>query len=647
MFALSWSSFRQRWPLFAGALVSVAFGVALVTSAVQIAASATPPDLRSGLDRVEWERLRTGYDDVATIMTMAALLAAFLTVFIVATTFAFTVDQRRRDLALLRLVGVGTGQVRRILVGEASLLGAAGVAVGVPLSVPVAGAQLWFVERAGFLPDGYTLVWRAWPSLLGAGAGLAVAVLGVLAASRRAARIPPLAALREDDTAARAMTVGRWAVGLGLAALTGVLAALAPVAGLVAALPLSLGVAVFGGIGLSLLSPLAVPLAGRVLGFLLRGSTIGAVATANVRHAVRRSASTAAPLIVLVALVIGLAGTLGAVARASEIELRDTTVGDLVVETAGRHAGRVAALPGVASASVEVEAPVMLDVDVLNGGEAERERITSGIVVVDPARYPRAHPVHPIAGSLADVRGPAIAMVQHTSDGERLRIGQRALIDLGGRRRKVRIAAILPETLDTSRQVLVPDGLLPPELLADAPARVIVRAAGDAGRAEVTRTVGERRLGTVATIDGWITGSVAAQQRTNDATMMVLLGLSGLYAAMAVVNAVIMAGAARGHELAVVRMTGLTTRQVLLLTLVESVTVTAIGLALGAVVVAAALTCIALAAAATIGTAVVAPPTTLIMGVTIGALLVTAATTAATTWRTTRRRPIHVAASRE
>ncbi|MEU9838070.1 hypothetical protein AB0C69_02495 [Actinomadura sp. NPDC048032] len=98
---------------------------------------------------------------------------------------------------------------------------------------------------------------------------------------------------------------------------------------------------------------------------------------------------------------------------------------------------------------------------------------------------------------------------------------------------------------------------------------------------------------------------------------------------MAVVNAVIMAGAARGRELAVVRMTGLTTRQVLLMTLVESVTVTvtALGLALGAVVV--------------------APPTTLIMGVTIGALLVTAATTAATTWRITRRRPIHVAASRE
>ncbi len=48
------------------------------------------------------------------------LLAATITVFIVATTFAFTVTQRRRELGLLRAVGATPGQVRRMLLAEAS-----------------------------------------------------------------------------------------------------------------------------------------------------------------------------------------------------------------------------------------------------------------------------------------------------------------------------------------------------------------------------------------------------------------------------------------------------------------------------------------------------------------------------------------------
>ncbi|TDE33271.1 FtsX-like permease family protein [Actinomadura sp. 6K520] len=648
MLILSWNSFRQRWPLFVGAALSLAVGVALVSSAVQLAASATPPHPPAGLTALERERLRAGYDDVATIMIIAAILAAFLTVFIVATTFVFTVDQRRRDLALLRLLGVGRLQVRRVLVGEALLLGVAAIMLGLPLATPMARAQLWLVGRAGLLPAAFTLTWRPWPLVLGAGIGLTVAVLGVLAASRRAARIPPLAALRDGDTAARAMTASRWGTGLGLMAVTVALVALAPVAGLVAALALSLGVALCGGVALSQLSPLIVPAAGHALGSVLRGGTIGTLAAANVRHAVRRSASTAAPLIVLVSLVAGLAGTLGAVTKASEVELRQTTVGDLVVETAGRHADRISALPGVTSASVEIDAPVMLDIDVRNGGHVERERITSGIVAMDPAAYPRAHPIQPIAGTLDDVHGPAIAVMQHTSDGERLELGQRAVLKLGGRTRAVRVAAVLPEMLNTGWQVLVPRDLLPARVLAGAPAHIVLQvAAADDARTHVVRTVHEQRLGTVTTLDGWIADAVATQQRTNDATMIVLLGLSGLYAAMAVINAVVMAGADRGRELAIARMAGLTRRQILLMTFVESITITTVGLTLGAAVVTAALTGIALASASTIGTVVIAIPTVLAAAIAISALVVTAAASTATTWRITRLRPIHLATARD
>jgi hypothetical protein len=76
--------------------------------------------------------------------------------------------------------------------------------------------------------------------------------------------------------------------------------------------------------------------------------------------AVRRSASTAAPLIVLVTLLLGLAGTLGSIARATAVERERATAADLVVETTGAAAGRVAAIPGVAVTSPEVTVPALL-----------------------------------------------------------------------------------------------------------------------------------------------------------------------------------------------------------------------------------------------------------------------------------------------
>ena len=71
--------------------------------------------------------------------------AVFLAAFVISSTFAFTVDQRRRDLALLRLVGGSRRQVRRLLLGEAFLLGLAGAALGVP--VIAAGFALGAAQR--------------------------------------------------------------------------------------------------------------------------------------------------------------------------------------------------------------------------------------------------------------------------------------------------------------------------------------------------------------------------------------------------------------------------------------------------------------------------------------------------------------------
>ncbi|MEU8612200.1 ABC transporter permease, partial [Actinoplanes sp. NPDC048791] len=78
------------------------------------------------------ERRRADPDpdrDAEALMTVNALLGTaggittFVSVFVVASTFAFAVAQRRRELGLLRTAGATPGQVRRMVLAEAAVVG--------------------------------------------------------------------------------------------------------------------------------------------------------------------------------------------------------------------------------------------------------------------------------------------------------------------------------------------------------------------------------------------------------------------------------------------------------------------------------------------------------------------------------------------
>jgi len=122
MIGMSRAGLAERWQLFAGAFLSVTLGVALVQSSLLLLISAAtyrPPAGLSAAERMEFT------DSTAAVVSMLGIIlgiATFLAGFIISSTFAFTVAQRRRDIALLRLVGGSRGQVRHMLL----------VTVGIP-----------------------------------------------------------------------------------------------------------------------------------------------------------------------------------------------------------------------------------------------------------------------------------------------------------------------------------------------------------------------------------------------------------------------------------------------------------------------------------------------------------------------------------
>ena len=106
------------------------------------------------------------------------------------------VGRRTRELALLRAVGLSRRQVRRLVLGEAAVVGLLGGVAGIAAGSGFAVLALQLLDETGSAP-----VVVSWPLLL---APLAVAVgvmlLSAWASARRAARTPPVAALRGELT---------------------------------------------------------------------------------------------------------------------------------------------------------------------------------------------------------------------------------------------------------------------------------------------------------------------------------------------------------------------------------------------------------------------------------------------------------------
>ncbi len=128
--------------------------MALVQSSLLLLISAATTDPPAGLSAAEQMAISDNLTAAVAVLGIVLGIAAFLAGFIISSTFAFTVAQRRRDLALLRLVGGGRGQVRRMLLGEALLLGGLGAAAGVPAGLGVMRLQAWLMRRFGFVPAG-------------------------------------------------------------------------------------------------------------------------------------------------------------------------------------------------------------------------------------------------------------------------------------------------------------------------------------------------------------------------------------------------------------------------------------------------------------------------------------------------------------
>ncbi|MFE0739680.1 ABC transporter permease, partial [Streptomyces sp. NPDC058855] len=137
------------------------------------------------------DRDREAVTALNALFGTAGGVAGFVSVFVVASTFAFAVAQRRREFGLLRTAGATPGQIRRTVVAEALLVGVLASAAGCALGAYAAPHLASRVVADGLAPAWFTIGDHVWPYHLAFWTGLLVALCGVLAASWRAGRTAP------------------------------------------------------------------------------------------------------------------------------------------------------------------------------------------------------------------------------------------------------------------------------------------------------------------------------------------------------------------------------------------------------------------------------------------------------------------------
>lgn len=266
----------------------------------------------------------------AIITGLGSLVSLAVGSLVVGTTFSTLVAQRRRQTALLRLVGASRRQVAAQTMAEAALVAGASALLALPLGLGVGALAARLASDA--LTFGLAVPW---------GRVLVIVVAGALASVAcalwpvvQAARVMPMEALQPAELGAPSRR-GQ-AVRAGLATLLGAGGVWWLVTCLGRERPSGLQIALsltLVGTALVLVGPATVSRLAAVLGAPLR-RPVGRLAVANARRHPARSATTTAAVVVAVGVIAAIS-TAAAGTRASAARQLDLLFpADLTVQAA-------------------------------------------------------------------------------------------------------------------------------------------------------------------------------------------------------------------------------------------------------------------------------------------------------------------------
>jgi putative ABC transport system permease protein len=515
-------------------------------------------------------------------------LGIFVALFVVASTMALGVQQREQEIALLRAIASTPGQIRRMIAWEATIVALAGSAAGIYPGLRLGRELADGLVRHGIAPPEFT-VGDGTLAVAGVLAGsVLVALLAVWSAGRRASRIPPTRALA--DAAVEPQLLGRGRLVGGLVAIAGAIplfsvsAATSTPATAAATSQLT---AIFLVVAVGCLGPVVARLVARMLQPLL--ATIapvgGFLAAANLATATRRFSSASTPIVLTVAMSCTLLFSTTTFDGAIADQRAAGLSGDLALSSAG--AGLPPAALDDVRATRGVRSAVGFTPTTLGPSLGVSDDVVPAAVVAGDAGGVLDPGV--TAGTLTALHGDAIALSRRRADGAGATVGDRVRIVLGdGTPARATVAAIYTRELAFGEALLSPDlaaghtttPLLGAILLATREPEAVAARLRERASAYPGLRV-ERRAAPAGADD--------ADQETNRWLGPLFVAIVFAFTSIAVVNTLVMIASRRGRELALLRLTGATRRQIRSMARWEAALIVTIGLGVGLAIAAAAL----------------------------------------------------------
>ena len=274
---------------------------------------------------------------IRMVLSAFAYIALFVGSFIIYNTFQIIVAQRTREMALLRAVGASRRQVLTSVLLEALFVGVVASAAGFVTGIGMAAGIKALMSALHFDLPAEGLIVRPSAAILAVVVGTVVTLFAALFPARKASRVPPIAAMRDVAIEQRDHMRLRTVLGAVIAGLGMLLLFVTLAAGGDGVLPkIGLG-AVLTFIGVTTLGPVFAAPVTRILGFplpRLRGAT-GNLARENAMRNPKRTARTAAALMIGVALVSAITVMAASVQKSFDKVIGEQFHGDFVVGPGG------------------------------------------------------------------------------------------------------------------------------------------------------------------------------------------------------------------------------------------------------------------------------------------------------------------------
>ncbi|MFF8729223.1 FtsX-like permease family protein [Streptomyces sp. NPDC015171] len=521
-----------------------------------------------------------------TVVILSAVFGSsvvLIVMFGVASTLGLSLQQRAREMALLRAVGSTPKQLRRMILTETAMLSVGSVLLA--LLPGWAIGRLLFAVLSGSGVVSSEIVYHAgWiPMAVGALVTVLAAAGATRFAGRKAARTEPVAALAESTAGTRWFSVPRLllalfflANGIGLAVATATVMedgpTLASTAGPASVL-FCIGLALLApGITKALVALLRLPV--RALSGLSGQLALRNAATANVRMA-----GAVAPIVLLIGIATGTLYMQSTEDHVSRSSYDRNILADYVLDstTGGFAPGvvdKVRATPGVSAASEFVTSRGFVD---RPDGPAD---VDLRGVSADGVRQSLDLPV--VAGSLTGLRGDTVALSEKKAREYGVKVGDRLPLHLGDGT-AVRPAVVALYADNPKQQYLtLPAASLAPHTGDGLPHQILVRGGG--------AQVHDRLAALAAQMPGTELDDSSSLAGRNNQIQQILVSANYTivamivgYAAITVVNTLVSVTRKRRAEFGLQRLTGATRGQVLGMLTVEGVLIGVVATVLGTI----------------------------------------------------------------